>query len=130
MEKAGEPFDPLIRAACHFPPSTERLKKMTACELKAFHNRTVSITFEDGEVATAHLSCRSEDCDEVMVDVFGTSHPDRYPQIHTCTYVVYAAEIASVVEIVPLSAEPSRYSLQLVEEPAVEQERPDQPLAA
>lgn len=108
----------------------ERLKKMTACELRAFHNKTVSVTFEDGEVATAHLSCQSEDCDEVMVDVFGTSHPDRYPQIHTCTYVVYAAEIASVVEIVPLSAEPSRYSPRFVEDPAVEQETPDQPLAA
>lgn len=98
-----------------------KAREMTACELMRFHNKTVSITFEDGEVATAHLSCQSDDCDEVMVDVFGTSRPDRYPQIHTCTYVVYAAEIASVVEIVPLSAEPSRYSLHLVEEPALDQ---------
>lgn len=103
---------------------------MTACELKAFHDKTVSITFEDGEVATAHLSCPNETCDEVMVDVFGTSRPDRYPQIHTCTYVVYAAEIAAVVEIVPLSAEPLRYSVHLVEEPAVELDTPGQPLAA
>ena len=89
---------------------------MTSCELKAFHNRTVSITFDDGEVATAHLSCQSADCDEVMVDIFGTSRPERYPQIHTCTYIVYAAEIASVVEIVPMRAEPFRSTPQVLEE--------------
>lgn len=96
---------------------------MTACELKAFHNRTVSITFDDGEVATAFLTCQSEGCDEVMVDIFGTSRPDRYPQIHTCTYVVYAAEIASVVEIVPMRAEPRHSTIHLVEEPALEETR-------
>jgi hypothetical protein len=88
---------------------------MTASELRAFHGKTVSITFDDGEVATAHLSCQDENCDEVMVDIFGTSRPERYPQIHTCTYIVYAAEIASVVEIVPIHAGPTRTSLPVVE---------------
>ena len=72
---------------------------MTACELKAFHDRTVSITFFDGENATAHLTCSDEDCADVMVDIMWTNRPGRYPQAHACSYIVPAAEIVSIAEI-------------------------------
>ena len=72
---------------------------MTTCELKAFHNRTVNITFHDGEVATARLTCPSEDCEEVMVDILGTNRPERYAQLHTCSYIVPASELVSVADI-------------------------------
>lgn len=72
---------------------------MTLSELQAFHNRTVSITFRDGEVATARLACSSEDCEDVMVDILGTNRPERYVQLHTCSYIVPASEFLSVADI-------------------------------
>jgi hypothetical protein len=92
---------------------------MTSCELKPFHNRTVSITFHDGEVATARLTCSTEDCEDVIVDILGTDRPERYPQLHTSSYIVPAAELVSVAEIsdttVELTSEPLRATLHLVE---------------
>ena len=96
---------------------------MTSCELKAFHNRTVSITFRDGEVATARLTCSSEDCEDVMVDILGTDRPERYAQLHTCSYIVPASELVSVADISDATAtsqatpqrEPLRETPQLVE---------------
>ncbi len=71
---------------------------MTACELQAFDNKTVLITFLDGEIATARLTCSSEDCEEVMVDIVATNRPDRYAH-HNCSYIVPASELLSVSNI-------------------------------
>ncbi|KAA6465051.1 hypothetical protein DYQ86_03610 [Acidobacteria bacterium AB60] len=90
---------------------------MTACELKAFHNKTVKIGFDDGEIATAHLTCSSEDCEDVMVDVLATNRPARYPQMHTCTYIVHAAEIESVAEISHEDTDSASETIHLVEPP-------------
>jgi hypothetical protein len=79
--------------------SARKAKEMTLCELKAFHNKTVSITFHDGEVATARLACSSEDCEDVMVDILGTNRPERYVQLHACSYIVPASELLSVADI-------------------------------
>ncbi len=110
---------------------------MTSCELKAFHNRTVSITFHDGEVANARLTCSGEDCEDVIVDILGTNRPERYAQPNTCSYIVPASELVSVAEISDFTAtteattqgEPLSETLHLVET-ILEAEDVPEPLAA
>lgn len=71
---------------------------MTTLDLQQFHNKTVVITFRDGEIASARLTCTSEHCDDVLVDILSTNCPDRYHEPNACSYTVPATEIVSVVE--------------------------------
>ncbi len=106
--------------------------RMTACELRAFDNKTVRITFLDGEIATARLTCSSEDCEDVMVDIVATDRPDRYAH-HNCSYVVPASELLSVTDMpveVPVASE-STLGQPLSIEPYLPREGADtEPLAA
>lgn len=72
---------------------------MITQDLKSFHNRTVVIHFRDGEIATARLTCAAENCEDVMIDVLGTSCPGSYDGPVHCSYIVPAAEILSVTEL-------------------------------
>ncbi|HEY1984315.1 MAG TPA: hypothetical protein VGG85_02845 [Terracidiphilus sp.] len=72
---------------------------MTCLELRAFDNKTVNISFSDGEVVTARLTCLDDSCDEVLVDILITNLPGRYREPHLCSYSVAATEIDSVTEI-------------------------------
>ena len=108
---------------------------MTACELQAFHNKTVSITFLDGEVSTARLTCSDDECEDVMVDVVSTNRPDRYTH-HHCSYIVPASEFLSVTEVssspAPIEA-PAAESIRErtpVEIPTMPEDAPAQSLAA
>ena len=110
---------------------------MTACELKAFDNKTVRITFLDGEVATARLTCTGEGCEDVMVDIVATNRPHRYAH-RNCTYIVPASELVSVTDIAsspilieaPDAAESASAGPQLVEPPTPLEESAVEPLAA
>lgn len=76
-------------------------------ELKDFHNKTVTITFRDGEIATVRLTCTENDGDNVLVDILGTNCPDRYHEPNACSYTVPCSEILSIVETMPAAtAEP------------------------
>lgn len=67
-------------------------------DLKRFHNRTVTITFADGEIATGRISCLEDDCDHVLVDILGTNCPEHYRDPQVCSYIVPASEIASLAD--------------------------------
>jgi small nuclear ribonucleoprotein (snRNP)-like protein len=78
---------------------------MSNLKLKDFHNKTVTITFRDGEIATARLTCNDDDCDSVLVDILGTNCPDRYHEPNACSYTVPCSEIVSVDEMPPSGSE-------------------------
>jgi hypothetical protein len=55
-------------------------------QLQDFHNKTVTVHFRDGEIATARLTCADDDCENFLVDILGTNCPDRYHDPNACTY--------------------------------------------
>jgi hypothetical protein len=67
---------------------------MKISDLKEFVDRTVTLRMTDGEVLRVRVLFRSEEYNDIIVDVLETTRPERYDP--SSAYSFNAADILSV----------------------------------
>ena len=72
---------------------------MTIAEFRPYHDKTVILTFHDGEIATVKIALVDADHEEIIVDIVHTSRPEQYKGPTNSAYTLRAADIASVDKI-------------------------------
>jgi small nuclear ribonucleoprotein (snRNP)-like protein len=75
---------------------------VTIEQLRELQDHTVVLLLLDGERLKAKVNFVDLECEDIIVDVLETNHPEHYKDSNAC-YTVKASDIASI-EKVPASA--------------------------
>ncbi|HKU20205.1 MAG TPA: hypothetical protein VJQ50_04265 [Terriglobales bacterium] len=72
---------------------------MKITELRRYQDKRVILRLHDGEVATVKVTFVDAEYEDIVVDIIGTNHPEKYKGPSNAAYVIEAADLASVEEI-------------------------------